>query len=47
MSPHAQDAAGTRIDARDVHFRELNQRIRRALAGGSRQVRVRNVCGQR
>ncbi|MFB3883433.1 MAG: hypothetical protein ACE149_19380 [Armatimonadota bacterium] len=36
-----------RIDARDVHYRELNQRIREAAAAGERSFELVNVNGQR
>jgi glutamate synthase domain-containing protein 3 len=35
------------IDAKGIHYRELNERIRGALGNGRRRVTLRNVCGQR
>jgi glutamate synthase domain-containing protein 3 len=36
-----------RIDAAELHYRELNQRIREAVAAGERSFEVVNVNGQR
>jgi len=36
-----------RIDASGVHYRELNRRIREAVAGGERSFELVNVNGQR
>jgi glutamate synthase domain-containing protein 3 len=36
-----------RIDARDLHYRELNARIRQAVAAGERRFELLNVNGQR
>jgi glutamate synthase domain-containing protein 3 len=36
-----------RIDASDMHYRELNQRIREAAAAGERSFELVNVNGQR
>ncbi len=35
------------IDARQLHYRELNVRLREAVANGVEWIVVRNVCGQR
>ncbi|MCL5292027.1 MAG: hypothetical protein M1548_05800 [Actinobacteria bacterium] len=35
------------IDARGVHYRELNERIREAVVGGARELKLTNVVGQR
>ncbi|HUT75726.1 MAG TPA: hypothetical protein VM221_12935 [Armatimonadota bacterium] len=35
------------IDAQGLHYRELNQRIREALAGGETEIELTNVNGQR
>ncbi len=35
------------IDARGIRYRELNAMIRDCVSGGSRQIELRNVCGQR
>lgn len=35
------------MDARGLGHRELNKRIRAALADGAREILLRNVCGQR
>ena len=37
----------TRIDARELHYRELNQRVREAVAAGERAFELTNVNGQR
>jgi glutamate synthase domain-containing protein 3 len=36
-----------RIDARELHYRELNQRVREAVAAGERAFELTNVNGQR
>ncbi|MBN1460272.1 MAG: hypothetical protein JXA57_12110 [Armatimonadetes bacterium] len=36
-----------RIDAKDLHYRELNRQIREAVAGGEKQFELANVNGQR
>lgn len=36
-----------RIDAKDLHYRELNRQIREAVAGGEKQFELVNVNGQR
>jgi len=36
-----------RIDAADLHYRELNQQVRQAVAGGERAFELVNVNGQR
>jgi len=36
-----------RIDAREMHYRELNQRIQEAVAAGERSLELVNVNGQR
>ena len=36
-----------RIDADGVHYRKLNARIRAALASGIKNIKIRNVIGQR
>jgi glutamate synthase domain-containing protein 3 len=35
------------IDAEGVYYRQLNEQIRQAIAGGAAKVVVKNVCGQR
>ncbi len=35
------------IDASGQHYSELNQKLREAVAGGARDVTIRNVIGQR
>ncbi len=35
------------IDAKDLHYRELNKLIRRAVAQGEKELVIRNVNGQR
>jgi len=35
------------IDASGLHYRELNERVRRAVDEGAEDVLLRNVCGQR
>jgi glutamate synthase domain-containing protein 3 len=45
--PDALDAATIEIDARQVHYRKLNNFLREIVCGGARQIRLRNVCGQR
>lgn len=44
LEVHDGEAA---IDAAGVHYRELNERIRSALAAGARTVTVRGVAGHR
>jgi glutamate synthase domain-containing protein 3 len=36
-----------RIDAKDLHYTPLNQKIRAAVAGGAREIVIDNVLGQR
>ena len=36
-----------KIDARGLHYRELNARLREAVSNGTRKVELRNVYGQR
>ena len=35
------------IDAAGVYYRELNQQLREAVAGGATRIELRNVQGQR
>jgi glutamate synthase domain-containing protein 3 len=35
------------IDATDLHYRELNARLRQAVANGVERIDLHNVCGQR
>jgi glutamate synthase domain-containing protein 3 len=35
------------IDASDMHYRTLNQKIRELAANGEPEVRLKNVCGQK
>ncbi len=35
------------IDARDLHYTPLNQKIRKAVADGARKIVINNVLGQR
>lgn len=35
------------IDATDMHYRDLNARLRSAVGNGTRHVELHNVCGQR
>jgi len=39
--------ARARIDAAGLHYRELNARIREAIAAGEREIELANVNGQR
>jgi glutamate synthase domain-containing protein 3 len=43
----AQKVSTVEIDARGVYYRQLNERVRQAIAGGAEQVLLQNVCGQR
>lgn len=43
----ARDGDNVTIDARGVYYRQLNEAIRDAIAGGATTVRVRDVNGQR
>ena len=36
-----------RIDARELHYTPLNQQIRKAVAGGAKEIVIDNVLGQR
>jgi len=36
-----------RINAKGMHYRDLNEEIRRSLASGCREILVEGVCGQR
>ncbi len=36
-----------RIDAAGIHYRELNEKIHAALAGGFKEITLKNVSGQR
>ena len=36
-----------RIDARDLHYTPLNQKIREVIAGGAKEIVLDNVLGQR
>jgi glutamate synthase domain-containing protein 3 len=47
MTIGAQQVARVTIDARGLHYRELNARIREALAGGETEIALTNVNGQR
>ena len=40
-------STATRIDAKDLHYTPMNQRIRAAVAGGAREIILDNVLGQR
>ncbi len=40
-------AAPTVIDASGLHYRELNEQIRKAASEGATHIVVHNVCGQR
>jgi len=44
MKENNQD---TRIDARGLHYRELNARLRDVVSNGTRRVELHNVYGQR
>ncbi len=35
------------IDARGIHYRDLNARLREAVENGTERIELRNVCGQR
>ncbi len=43
----ADDEKTMRIDAREMHYRELNQRVREAVAAGEKAFDLANVNGQR
>ncbi len=47
MTAELKDIPAVEIDAAGLHYRQLNERIRRAAAEGAARVVVRNVCGQR
>ena len=36
-----------KIDARGLHYRELNAKLREAVSNGTRQVELKNIYGQR
>ncbi len=36
-----------KIDAKDIHYKELNERIRQEIGKGVKDIRLINVCGQR
>jgi glutamate synthase domain-containing protein 3 len=41
------DNSTARIDARQLHYRDLNQCLRQAVAAGAQRITVHNVYGQR
>jgi glutamate synthase domain-containing protein 3 len=41
------DNQGTKIDARGLHYRELNARLREAVLNGTHKIELHNVYGQR
>ncbi len=43
----AGSAPALTIDARGVHYRDLNARLRAAVAAGGRKIKILNVAGQR
>jgi len=47
MSTELPEAETVSIDTRQLHYRQLNGRIRCAAQAGARRITVRNVCGQR
>lgn len=47
MTAEQENAEAVEIDAGELHYRQLNERIRAAVAAGAERVVVRNVCGQR
>lgn len=36
-----------KIDAKDVYYRDLNEKVREAIAGGEKEIEILNVNGQR
>ena len=37
----------TKIDATDVQYRDLNERIHKLVDNGEKHIELRNVCGQK
>jgi glutamate synthase domain-containing protein 3 len=44
---HVRDGASLALDASGIHYRDLNNQIRRAVEQGTRYLRLNNINGQR